>query len=158
MNNIMKKTGILTVTLLIYTLLFTMCSTEAPINQKLIPPLDWIQIGSLRSKIMLHLPISFSKSKISKFFISLTDIKEPSYKKTGIKDIYLFFKKTGDTAVLHAVQMIFNNNSVAVKKIMKMLILQFGKPAGNKWLYKKRLHIDIDKTHPKNCKVTYEIR
>lgn len=135
--------------------LFAGCGTSDVDRMSLPPPLAWAKLGMERDAVLAHLPLADARLQRGELFVSLVDIKEPTFAEAGLTDLYLFFRRDGSRSVLNAVQLVYRRDADREAALRGELETRFGKAAARTWRVGKEFRVDMESAGAV-CKITYD--
>lgn len=133
------------------------CSPEQETGS-LLSPLGWAHLGMEKKELLKRLPLQESKVMNSGLFLSLQDIGEATYKKTGLKDMFFYFRQEDGKKILNAAQMVYYKEAKRIIAIKAALNKLYIKTKNNRYKKGKSIRVDLNEFYPQIFKVTFDTR
>ncbi len=143
--------------LLIIVITILNCSPQREIGP-LLSPIGWAHLGLEKKELLKRLPLQEAKVTDSNLFLGIWDIKEETYRKTGLKSLFFYFRQQNGKKILNAAQMVYDKDSKRINVIKKQLEQLYIKTKNNRYKKGKTIKVDLNESYPKIFKVTFDTK
>jgi len=133
------------------------CSSKQDTGS-LLAPISWAYLGIEKKELIKRLPLQGSKITDSNLFLGVWDIKEETYKKTGLKSLFFYFRLQNGKKILNATQMVFKKEPKKIIQTKKQLEKLYTKIKNNRYRKGKTIKVDLNESYPKIFKVTFDTK